>query len=239
MIFVASMKRIRKQSIFFSQLVSSGKRYRDRTRYEHELAKCFETFDDGDEMELEQKIMKIFHRISCEGKKRKKLSDSEKYHLYSVDRVLYKMFKLEKQNKRIVKKRNHFVSQTSSIDADDIYQKITTDISDIRMKEIELKQVLLSRILDVKAKKELDYKTFDELCAIVDLVNEESRDICGNERVDQILLFANKEKKRILCEMIAFELVLKENPDMMCPITHCLMTDPVTTINNFNYERDR
>jgi len=233
------MKRIRQQTILFSQMVSSGKRYRNRTGYEQKLAKCFESFEDGDEIELEQKIMSIFHQISCEGKRRKKLNDSEKYHSYGIKQILYKMFKLDKQHKRIVTKRNYVLSQASAIDADEFYQKITTDISDTKMKEIELKQVLLAEILEIKAKNELDCKTSDELCEIVEVVNEETRNVCGSERIDQILLFANKEKKRILCEMQAVEFVLKAHPDMMCPITHCLMTDPVTTINNFNYERHR
>jgi len=220
-------------------MVSNGKRYRNRTGYEQELAKCFESFEDGDEIELEQKIMLIFHQISCEDKRRNKLNDNEKYHSYGIKQLLYKMFKLDNKHKRIVRKRNFVLSQASAIEADEFYQKITTDISDTKMKEVELKQVLLAEILEMKAKIELDCKTSDELCEIMEVVNEETRNVCGGERIDQILLFANKEKKRILCEMQAVDFVLKTNPDMMCPITHCLMTDPVTTINNFNYERHR
>ena len=233
------MKRIRKQSIFFAQMVSSGKTYRNRNGYEHELAKCFQTFDDGDEIEIEQKIMMVFRKKYYEIEKKKKLTDSEKYHLYCIDSILYKMFKLDKQRKRIIKKRNHFRSNGISIDDENFNANNTTDISDIRMKEIESKQVLLASILDIKAQKELDCKSFDDLCELVILVTEESKNTSGNQRGDKILLFANKEKKRIICKMKAFEFVLKTNHDMMCPISHCLMTDPVTTINNFNYERHR
>ena len=238
-------RRLIRKTKFFSHQLLEGSSYRPRTGNEQRLAECYENQLD-DDYTVQEKIDVILAIMTDDDQKKLRSSILTKYHELPESRLMYKLYKIESQLKRHSQRQKPkkpavcvLPGGVFDMTSDDEGAGGAVPVSDEILLGMDRKKKLLRKVLHEKMRQSFDNKSRDEIKHMMLELKNVVHSVEGSVRDHEISSFDEQQRIFFMKIIIAEEIVSELQVDMNCPITHCLMQDPVTTCNGHNYDRKR
>jgi len=173
-----------------------------------------------------------------------------KYHTLSDSKLIYKLYKIDSQLKRLSlqKKSTNDVKRilpggvldmTSDDEGVSVADDLAAPVDHPKIFDMERKKKLLRKVLHEKLRESLASLTQDEIKHKIADLKMVVHSVEGSFRNHQISSFEEQQRVFFMKVVIAKEIVSELDDDMKCPISYCLVQDPVTTCNGHTYDGKR
>jgi len=161
-----------------------------------------------------------------------------KYHTLSDSKLIYKLYKIDAKLKRLSVAKNPANGVVRVLPGGVL--DMTEDDEPVdhpRRADMERKKKLLRKVLHEKLRDSLASLTQDEIRDKIADLKTVVHSVEGSLRDHQVSSFEEQQRVFFMKVVIAEEIVSELDDDMKCPISYCLMQDPVTTCNGHTYDR--
>ena len=240
-------KRLITKTKFFSHQLLDGRTYRPRTGHEQLLAECYENQLD-DDYTLQENIEAILASMKDEEEKKIVSMTLSKYHTLSDSKLIYKLYKIDSKLRSLQTKSAHnlvrvlpggVIDMTSDDEGAGAADDLAASIDDQKLLDMERKKKFLRKVLHEKLRESLASLTQNEIKDKIAQLKTVVHSVEGSFRDHQISSYEEQQRVFFMKVLIAEEIVCELDDDMKCPISYCLMQDPVTTCNGHTYDRNR